>query len=358
MENTLVLINPKQREQKVKKLIKLLNDEGFKNYKICPKKKDINREVKNFCVSQFKYLLIWGGDGTVHRAINVLTREKTINESLKDKAIGFFKGGSGNGIQESYEISGNIKTQILNYKESIKKNYFITTDLIKITSKDFIKYTQLVGLGLDAEILEERRNNRYSFGKYKDQVKKGFLNYFFSSLKVFFGSNNFLNDYLLTFYEGYYLFFGTRVNAIFPFKKIKRLISAPIVETGTRPYYGNMFKICPYVICNDGYMDVYLYCFKHKLTILLNIIDIYFGQHHRINKRFEKKNKGIIEHYKVKQLKIKVYNPINFHIDGELFKCHAGFNNPYTLTLKILPEELNLIVPPAFYNKFHPFEYL
>lgn len=356
MKNTFIIINPKQREKFVKKLIKYLNKEKFNNYTICKTKKELKTEVKKFCISEFKYLLIWGGDGTVHRAVNKLIKEKIDNKEINNKAIGFFKGGSGNGIQESYEVSGNLKQQILNYKESIQNNYTIATDLIKIQSKDFIKYTQLVGLGLDAEIVEKRMENRYSFGKYKGQVKKGFLNYLFSAIKVFFNKNNFQNNYEITFYNGHYLFFGTRVNSMLPFKKLKRTVSAPFVEIGTRPYYGSMFKICPYVICNDGYMDVYLFCFKHKTTILLNLIDLYLGHHHRINKRFEKKNKGIIEHYKVKKLKIKIYSSMNLHIDGELFECKADKDNPYSLMLEIMPQALNLIAAPGFYKKFHPFE--
>ena len=47
-----------------------------------------------------------GGDGTANEAINLFMRESAANPAiLKKKAIGVLRGGSGNGIQDSYEVA-------------------------------------------------------------------------------------------------------------------------------------------------------------------------------------------------------------------------------------------------------------
>ena len=356
-ENTTFIINPNRNPKRVKKLQFYLGKSKKTNVIIANNKEHFVKSVQKFYYNYNHYLIIFGGDGTIHTAINALAYEKKIaeNNNLKNKAIGFLRGGSGNGIQESYEVAYSLRQELIDFEESIKNNYIIPIDILKIKSGNLKFYSQLVGIGIDAQIINIRNENKFLFGKRKGMIKHGFYNYIKSFLKYFIQKNNFISQYKIEFIDGHYIFFGTRVNAQYNFTKLKRNVDVPLIEIASRPYYGNFFKICPYVICNDGFLDTYLYGFQNKLGILSNLVNIYLGRHHKINKKYANKNKGIIEHYKSKSIKIISSNSFLFHSDGELFHAQKNKESNYSVKVTVLPSKLRFLVPPIFYKKFNPF---
>ncbi len=314
--------------------------------------------VRAFCSSDHRHLLVWGGDGTAHDAINTFTEEAMKHPELRrEKIIGFLRGGSGNGIQDSYEVPWRTRKQIEEYAESAKNNYVVDVDLLEIEHGGRISYCQLVGFGFDARVLENRAERIYSRGRHKGQIRRGTLNYFKSVFLIyFFGYTEAKEDERrLDLYDGKYSFKGTRVNAEFPFDHLERNTEAIEIEIGSRPYYGKLFKICPDVVCNDGYLDVYLYNFENRLAIVKNLFWLWSGKHDRINKKFAKNSKALIERYEVKRVDISSPLPFTYHVDGEVRKTDTKENGRYTVRIRVLPRQITFIVPGSFYRKFHPF---
>lgn len=342
MDSCLIVINPNRTPRQVRKLLRLL--EPIKPYAIVETKnrEDFLRVVKQFCHSPLPYMVVWGGDGTAHDAINVMMQEG----KGREKAMGFMRGGSGNGIQDSYEIPFRLKAQVEAFVESIQKNYTIAVDLLRTETEQRVEYGQLLGLGFDVRILK-RRNNRTD---HAGEVKPGFCNYFVSSaLTILSEPLRDGTEFFLEFEEGKYVLRATRINAEMPFRLLRLYTSAPMIELGTRPYYGRMFKICPDVVCNNGLMDAYLFNFQNKWDIIRDLYYLWNGWHHRINYRFARQEKPIIQHFEMKRATLSSHTPFYYHIDGELRSSAAP------LKVEVIPQVLTFLVPGVFYRKFHPF---
>ncbi|MCX7787574.1 MAG: diacylglycerol kinase family protein [Spirochaetes bacterium] len=342
MESCLIVINPNRTPRQIRKLRRLLKP--LNPYAIVETKdrQEYLSVVKEFCHSPLQYMIVWGGDGTAHDAINVVMAEGKGQE----KAIGFMRGGSGNGIQDSYEIPFRLKAQVEAFVESIQRNYTIAVDLLRTETEQGIEYGQLLGLGFDVRILQRRNSRTFHSG----EVKPGFLNYFISSaLTILTEPLRDGKEYLLEFEEGKYVLRATRINAEMPFRVLRLSSNAPLIEIGTRPYYGRMFKICPDVVCNNGLMDAYLFNFQNKWDILRDLYYLWNGWHHRINYRFARQEKPIIQHFEMKRATLSSHTSFFYHIDGELRSSSVP------LKVEVVPQVLTFIVPGVFYRKFHPF---
>jgi diacylglycerol kinase family enzyme len=302
-------------------------------------------ETKKFLHSSYRHLLIWGGDGTVHQVINALLKEAGGTGLLKEKSIGFFRGGTGNGIQDSYEIPSNLTKQLQSFDESIIKGYEEPVDIVQIDVNGKRYFGQLFGLGFDAELLRLRQEKG---------SKPGILRYLKSGVAAFFSfpfsSNRGRNIYLR---KGKYALRARNINAEYPFNFLSRPSTAAMIEVGTRPYYGKKFKICPDVVCNDGMVDAYFFRILDRWIIPFNILDFWTGRHDRINQRLARKERPIIERYEVEEIEIELSRDEYFHIDGELYRSSYD----QMAKISILPRALRFLVPRTFYAKFHPFDH-
>lgn len=351
-----LVINPTRFPQYVKILKKIVKRYSFFHVIESRDYDHFLESITEYYYSQAPYILIWGGDGTAHSAINRLTelRIKHPEDKVK-RSIGFLRGGSGNGIQDSYEVPSGIFKQLRTYIHSMENNYSIDVDLIKVDFDGKTEYTQLAGLGFDAKVLALRDGERYKIGKAKGRIKPGLGNYIHSIFKTAF--DNFHKEttpFNLELYFGRYLFQGTRVNAEIKFDHFEKEYNPMMIEIGNRPYFAALFKVCPHVVCNNGSMNLYIYKKMRRRTLLLNLLYFWQGQHNRINDRFARKGKPIIEHFEVKSTQISCSEPFHFHLDGDLKEVRNDANGSYNLKFTILPGSINFLVPENFYSKFHP----
>ncbi|MCK4540913.1 MAG: sphingosine kinase [Spirochaetales bacterium] len=340
------LINPTRHPSSAKVLKNILKRETSARVIETKSREHFHQEVIDFCQGPYKYLVIWGGDGTVHDAINALMVHPSV-----DKALGFLRGGSGNGIQDSYEIPRLLRNQIKAYIDSIRGGYIQTVDLLQIETAEGTYYGQLVGHGFDVKVLKHRIEKKTS--EKKGIVRTGFIHYVTAGIHTFFHTK--LSDAPmvdLKLNNGKYSFRGPRINVEHPFSEISLTTQALMIEIGTRPYYGKMFKVCPDVVCNDGYLDVYLYNFADKSAIFRNLFALWNGWHHRINSRMVRSHKPIIERYEAKSTEIKTGGPFDYHIDGELYHTEADAG----IKISIIPEAISFLVPRSFYFKFRPYK--
>jgi len=353
------IINPSRYPEYAKILEKILKRTEVPLVQESTSKEHFIELVHQYCESKYKYLLVWGGDGTAHDAINTFTKAQTANPSIgKDKAIGFLRGGSGNGIQDSYEVPLGIRRQIETYADSMNNGYVIDVDLLETSHGQQRSSCQLVGIGFDATVLRKRSDKRYRLGKRRGLVRTGMVNYIAAGLSTFNRDFHALRkDMVLKLYNGKFALHGVRVNAEFPFDYLERKVNPIELEAGSRPYYGMLFKICPDVVCNDGYLDLYNYNFENKISLLQNLPWLWNGRHDRINRKFAKDAKPLIERYEVKKVEICSEEPFDYHIDGELVRTTEAVNGLYSVGITVVPGQISFLVPGAFYRKFHPFEF-
>ncbi|ORC37815.1 hypothetical protein B4O97_02090 [Marispirochaeta aestuarii] len=348
-KNAVFLINPNRFPGYARKLKKILRIYKASHIVECRRPEDFRREVEAFAAGEKRFLLIWGGDGTANLAINAyMSAHRRI--STTSKALGFLRGGSGNGIQDSYEVPVSIRAQIRSYLEGMEREYIQPVDLIRADDGKASLYCQLLGIGLDARVLEYREG--------AGRGRPGMMNYIAASLQSWYRDFSLLQDTkILEMEDGKYAFKGPRSNAEFPFKHFTRETRSPLIEIATRPYYAKMFKIAPDVVCNSGFMDIYSFNFIHRREILSNIFDIWNGWHRRINRQRAKRDRPVIERYEVRQVKLMKREPFAYHADGELRRCdNPAVEGRYTLHCSIVPSAVNFLVPGSFYRKFHPFE--
>ncbi|HKK65841.1 MAG TPA: diacylglycerol kinase family protein [Clostridia bacterium] len=344
------LINPTRHPSSVRVLKKILKKRTSAELIETGSRKELSNEVVKFCKGPRENIVIWGGDGTVHDAINAM-----MIHPPQGKALGFLRGGTGNGIQDSYEIPWRISRQIETYIKSAENNFYEAVDLLKIETAQKTLYGQLVGVGVDADILRIRSDQFVSAAattKATATTAAGIRFYLGAGLKVLrtFDFKTVENK-TLTFTNGKYALKGGKINAEFPFKSLVRNTKSTLVEIGTRPYYGKRFKICPDVVCNDGKMDAYLFQFTNHFSVLRNILSIWNGWHDRVNRHLVKAGYPLIERYEVESTVIRMKKSFSFHVDGELY--HTG--SDAEIRISIMPQVVNFLVPEHFYRKFHPF---
>jgi diacylglycerol kinase family enzyme len=359
-ESCILLINPTRYPKTIGLLKKLLKEFEISIVIETRDKEHFIESVTQFSAGNYQNLLVWGGDGTVHEAINALVNAEAHQDKSVDspkKSIGFLRGGSGNGIQDSYEIPYSIYKQLNFFADSITHNYTIDVDLLQIENEISLIYGQLVGFGFDVEVLKRRETQKIKSGKNHEMPRSGVFNYIVSALMAYQNYDFQQRDhYTLTIHDGKYALRGVRVNAEFPIDVHQMAVNPLMMEIGTRPYYGRMFKVCPDVVCNDGNMDAYLFNFEEKTAVICNLLSLWNGRHHKINQRFAKKDKPLIERYEIKKLELHSEKPFNYHIDGELKTVTDKINNQYSLSISVKPRAISFLVPRTFYKKFHPFD--
>ncbi len=120
MSECTFLINPTRHPSSTRVLKKILKKKTDARIVEASSIGNFREEVHNFCTDDSKYLVIWGGDGTVHQAINAMMQKQ-----IPGKALGFLRGGTGNGIQDSYEIPYFLTKQINTYIDSAKNSVSI-----------------------------------------------------------------------------------------------------------------------------------------------------------------------------------------------------------------------------------------
>jgi diacylglycerol kinase family enzyme len=355
-ESCTFLINPTRQPRYARRLVKTLARLDASEVIVTESRTHFIECVKRFYERENRFLFVWGGDGTAHDAINALMEASGADPVRKHrKAIGFLRGGSGNGIQDSYEVPFGLRNQIAAYGESVANNYTIDVDLLAIRKNDRTVYCQLAGVGFDVEVLK-RRERRKDVSD-RSRSRSGFLNYLVSVIETFFlDYRQIEREYTIELFDGKYAFRGTRVNAEFPIRHLVRTVKPLMIEAGTRPYYGRFFRVCPDVVCNDGNLDLYVFNFTNRRSIVKNAVSLWNGRHDVINKRFARRKLPLIERYEVKKVRIYSDRPFEYHIDGELSECREGEHEHNALEIEVSPHSITFIVPSSFYWKFSPFK--
>ncbi|WP_028975220.1 diacylglycerol/lipid kinase family protein [Spirochaeta cellobiosiphila] len=341
-----LIINPSRYPQYSKILKKRMKGIPAGQIHVSQNKAHFIHLVYEFLRSSEHYLLVWGGDGTANLAINTMVKNSKYRD-ISSKRIGFLRGGSGNGIQDSYEVPLSLVKQIKCYLKSIEKDYYQKVDILEVKNGQRKHYGQLFGIGIDASILAAR-NKRKSFFRKKNVTRPGMLSYILQAIHIINKQARRRTEKIkVKLKHGRFAYKGTRTNAEFPFNEYDFKTKAGMVEVGTRPYYGAFFRICPDVVCNDGYVDSYFFNFRNQWAVLANLYNLWNGWYNRVNHKWAKKRLPLIQHFKSREISFKSKGSLLYHIDGELYQSEGD------IRLKVRPEALKFIVPQSFWVKFH-----
>jgi diacylglycerol kinase family enzyme len=347
-----LLINPHRYPQYIRKLKQIVRRGYDARIIETAGPDDFRNQVRNFLEGDRRYLLVWGGDGTAHLAINAWMAHRNAQGAINgQRAIGFLRGGSGNGIQDSYEVPFSLRRQIDCYAAAMNSRFIQQVDLLRLDSPSGPIYGQLIGVGFDAEVIRLREGR--IGGK---RLKRGAMaRYLGASARAF--SSPALSrrrEYRISLGHGKYALRSTRANAEVAFERLEYGLRPMMIEIGTRPFYGRMFKVCPDVVCNDGAMDVYHFLFENRRQVLFHLFSLWNGWHHRINRYNAERGRPLIERYEVRETMIGSGEQFPFHIDGELRDAWPAPGGGYGISVGIEAGALNFLVPESFHRKFHP----
>lgn len=348
-DDATLIINPTRFPRMVPRLTRLVGKQIGIPVRVTTSREDFVAAIREFAESSRRFLLVWGGDGTVHDAVNALLERRAAGVDLSNKAVGFLRGGSGNGTQDSYDVPRRLEKQVEAYGTAMDEDMTVDVDLLRVRAGDGVRYGQLMGLGFDTRVLDRRSRGRTRF------APPGVIRYIYSATRVFFSPEWAQRRVSLRLEKGKYAFRGIRINAEFAFESITRELSFSLLEIGTRPYYGALFKVCPDVVCNDGLMDVYAYCFTRRMQVARNVGALWSGRHGIINDRLmDKGHRGVIERYEVTGVELHAPGERYYHVDGELLQF-AEAPEERRLRVDLVPRGLRFLVPPTYYRLVHPF---
>jgi diacylglycerol kinase family enzyme len=131
---------------------------------------------------------------------------------------------------------------------------------------------------------------------------------------------------------------------------VKTLFSrAPMIEIGKRPFYGNQFRICPGAEPSEGPMELILFDFKRKFSVMLHVLPLWMGWHRLINRMHRNNGEAPIKHYRVDSCTIRVNKPFDFHVDGELAPQNPRSTDEYAVSITMLRRAVTFLVPKRYF---------
>lgn len=251
-----------------KKISNILTEKGIEyRFHFTRYEKHATEITKKLCKEGATQIIAIGGDGTVNEVLNGLDVEKT--------ALGIIPHGSGNDFVDSVNIPSKVEDAlnvILNGKA--KETDFLVCD--------GIRGLNIIGTGIDVEILERCES-------YK--IFKGKLKYFFSLI---------ISLIKFKFYD-----------FILHKKENDQERSAMIICCCNGKKFGGGIPVCPVAIADDGQMETLVVSKMNKAKMIGYLIKLMQGK--ILEQTF-------CERLTEDQIQATFKNPITIEIDGELYK--------------------------------------
>ena len=216
-------------------------------------------------------LVIIGGDGTIHNAVNAITDFDRVS-------VGFIKGGSANDLCQTLGIKDDPREAMADILSAPEKKM----NLIDVSG---VKCVNLAATGLDVEVLRRRDRMKLFSGKVKYLMATLATLMKFSSYKF----NTIIGD-------------------------VKKAFNGLMVAVGNGKYFGGGMKAAPHAdpLGDEFAVTVVHEVKKRQLPSLLP----------RFMKGRHDKCKGLIDSYYAKEIDIFAPEEKDFtvNIDGELYK--------------------------------------
>ena len=296
MKNILLIINPvsgnKDYNRYLGAIKEIFHDFNFKiNIKKSKYQGHISDIVKESDISNYFSIVIMGGDGSFHEAINGMMNRR--DEKLIP--IGIIPNGSGNSLCRDLNLLNPLKAA-----KAIANNQRIQIDIGKITTDNTIIYNfNIIGWGLVSSIgikAEKYRwlgPSRYTIISLIEIILK----------KTFKSKISFYNEKELKNEISDSFIFGVLCNTI---------------------HTGKGMKMAPKAKIDDGLLDLLLIKNVSRLKLLKLMPQLFSGTHI---------NDENVSYFKTKKLKLSTKNNYKLNIDGEI-KGSTSFD------FEVLPKKI------------------
>lgn len=251
-----------------KKISKILDEKGIEYaFHSTQCKKDAIAITKELCKNGATMVVAVGGDGTVNEVLNGLDVEKT--------NLGIIPLGSGNDFVTSINVPKNTKKAL----DIILNGTAKPTDFMVC---DGVRGINIIGTGIDVEILQRCERSKILKGKFKY-----FISFLISLVKF--------NFYDLKFPDK---------NGNFKDRK------ALILAVGNGKRFGGGINMCPNAVADDGKLDFIFVNEMKRSKIPHAFIKLMSG---KID------SESCCEYSLVEHVEARFDNPVCIQIDGELY---------------------------------------
>lgn len=247
----IMIVNSSAGRTKFRQISKYLTTElhdSFVSYHTGDfQEKELWTQVISFIESHkrdIKGVIIVGGDGTLHQAINYLQDFQI--------PIGLIPAGSANDFAKALKISLNYKKALARITAKTPKSY----DLIKMNNE---WVHSVAGMGVDAET---------AIKSIKSPLKK-WLN------RAFLGKLTYLLTFftVIRYYKPFHIEFSFQDGSIRHFERVW------LLAVGNTTYYGGGIPICPKADPEDGLLEVTIVHSLSLWTLLFVLPTVFFRAH-------------------------------------------------------------------------------
>ena len=244
-------------------------------------------------------VLIFGGDGTVHRHLAALHKLRT--------PVLVIPSGSGNDFAKAMGLR-SVEIALQAWRRfCVERSNVREIDLAAIercngsTMEKETLFCCVAGIGMDAEA--NARANRIP------PWLKG------------------RGGYLLSALRSLIAFRAVEMSVIAEGRELRR--SAFFVAIGNAYRYGGGMKVTPRAAPDDGFLDVCFVGRMNKLKLFFWVPTVFFGGHLKLNE---------VEYFQARQVRIETGRALDVYADGD-YVC------PAPVEVRVIPKALTLIVP-------------
>lgn len=256
------------------------------------------QEIAKNISNDYDRIIIGGGDGTLHEAINGF--------DIRAKAVlGLVPIGSGNDFSLSFHKKNTNPLQLLEYYLSDNPNIRpVDFGLIRITdSKGTVFNSRMInsfGVGFDAKV---------AFYNQRNKTFSGTLSYIYSILKA--------------------LFEFSKINVTTTLNGNSFTEEALFCAVGNGKTIGGGLYLMPQAIVDDNLLNLSIVKIKSRLRLLLLFPKT-------LSNKFSGRKE--LSEYTFNDLDLELKTPFFAHIDGEVISDNAKFIN-----IRLSMEKLNFM---------------
>jgi diacylglycerol kinase (ATP) len=253
---------------------------------------DLEEQVHQHVDRGAERIIVAGGDGSVHEAVNGILR------SSNSAALGLIPSGTGNDFAKACGIPLNWEHAAQLLADRLAADQHARTIDVGVMNERF--FANGAGIGLDAKVTQIARSYRLPIGD---------LVYL---LAIFRAMLDGLATPRLQISDGTFSWDGP----------------GTLVSVSNGPWIGGMFHIAPMATNNDGKLELLIVDPVTRRRILALLPKLMSGEHI---------DESEIHHQRVARLTVRSSAPIPSHLDGEVQPLQAHFE------FSILTDALRLL---------------